>query len=165
MGPQEYASRSTCKALCDDATECRFIVWGWTPSESYYRCATFTSCATHSEYQDGDSSVFVKSQETAFTLAPTPAPTSASTSATPAPTPAPSAQAPAPTECGSCQACMANNGVCYGEAKSWCDLYPQYTWCGQRRLGSSGQLRARVFAQWRHQGKLLFINVFPLVDA
>merc|ERR1711948_255372 len=46
---------------------------------------------------------------------------------------------PAPTECGSCNGCLANNGVCYPETKLFCDLYPQYTWCGARRL--SGSLR------------------------
>jgi hypothetical protein len=42
-------------------------------------------------------------------------------------------------QCGSCNACLADNGVCYPESKGFCDLYPQYTWCGGRRL--SGNLR------------------------
>lgn len=87
-------------------------------------------------------------------LAPTPAPTPAptttrSTTLVPAPTPAPTpaalssstpqpstsaAPTPAPTapglECGSCTACMADNGVCYSTAQAWCNLYPQYQWCG-----------------------------------
>jgi hypothetical protein len=25
---------------------------------------------------------------------------------------------------------LANNGVCYQETKNYCDLYPQFTWCG-----------------------------------
>jgi hypothetical protein len=143
--PLEYEARSQCEAMCNGVTECQFMVWGWNPLENYYRCATFTSCATRSAYQDGDSSVFAKNHGTgstttappAPTLAPTPAP---SASPTPVPTPA-----PAPMECGSCQACMANNNVCYpGTTKSWCALYPQYTWCGQRRLtamASHGSLR------------------------
>merc|ERR1712056_175744 len=143
--PLEYEARSQCEAMCNGVTECQFMVWGWNPLENYYRCATFTSCATRSAYQDGDSSVFAKSHGTgstttappAPTLAPTPAP---SESPTPVPTPA-----PAPMECDSCQACMANNNVCYpGTTKSWCALYPQYTWCGHRRLtamASHGSLR------------------------
>lgn len=77
------------------------------------------------------------------TLAPTPAPTTSSIPSassvtttptlapapTPAPTPALTPAIPAP-ECGSCTACLANNGVCYPETKGFCDLYPQYTWCG-----------------------------------
>merc|ERR1711972_147970 len=145
--PLEYEARSTCEAVCNGVTECQFIVWGWNPSENYYRCATFTSCATRSTYQDGDDSVFAKSQGTgstttdppAPTIAPTPAPTPAS-STTPAPTPS-----PAPVDCGSCQACMADNGVCYpGTDKTFCDRYSLYTWCGQRRLiatASHGSLR------------------------
>merc|ERR1712083_1007094 len=73
------------------------------------------------------------------TLAPTPAPTTSSipsassVTTTPKPTPAPTpALTPATPalECGSCTACLANNGVCYPETKGFCDLYPQYTWCG-----------------------------------
>jgi hypothetical protein len=45
--------------------------------------------------------------------------------------------APALAQCGSCQACMANNNVCYpGTTKNWCDLYTQYTWCGQGHLAA-----------------------------
>jgi hypothetical protein len=33
-------------------------------------------------------------------------------------------------ECGSCTACMADNGVCYTTTQAWCNLYPQYQWCG-----------------------------------
>merc|ERR1712216_691122 len=54
---------------------------------------------------------------------PTPAPTPAATTA------ASSTAGPAPTECGSCNGCLASNGVCYPESKAFCDLYPQYTWC------------------------------------
>merc|ERR1712039_109887 len=77
----------------------------------------------------------------------------ASSTAAPAPTtPVPSTEAPttaapstdAPTaapiaQCGLCTGCLADNGVCYPESKGFCDLYPQYTWCGARRL--SGNLR------------------------
>jgi hypothetical protein len=60
--PLKYESRLTCEALCDESAKCQFIVWGWNPIESYYRCATFESCATRSAYHDGDPSVFQKSQ-------------------------------------------------------------------------------------------------------
>merc|ERR1711972_1041200 len=77
------------------------------------------------------------SQSTTVAPEPTAAPsTAASSTAAPVPAPAP---APAPTECGSCSGCLANNGVCYPESKAFCDLYPQYAWCGARRL--SGSLR------------------------
>merc|ERR1711972_1312683 len=79
----------------------------------------------------------------ASTVAPssssTPSSVSQSTTVAPEPTEAPTTAAPAPTECGSFNGCLANNGVCYPESKSFCDLYPQYTWCGARRL--SGSLR------------------------
>lgn len=70
------------------------------------------------------------------TLAPTPAPTAAPTPSptTAEPTAAPTTSAPAPAtpalECGECTACLANNGVCYPETQTFCNLYPQYTWCG-----------------------------------
>merc|ERR1712083_964263 len=78
----------------------------------------------------------------------TEAPSSSSSTAAPT-TAAPSTEAPsssssteAPsTECGSCSGCLANNGVCYAESKGFCDLYPQYKWCGERRLSSHGHLR------------------------
>lgn len=74
--------------------------------------------------------------------APTPAPVPSATTTPSAPTPAPSSQAPESQHCGSCQACMANNNVCYpGTTESWCDLYVQYTWCGQRRSAPHGSLR------------------------
>merc|ERR1712039_150191 len=67
----------------------------------------------------------------ASTVAPssssTPSSVSQSTTAAPA---ASSTAAPAPTECGSCSGCLASNGVCYPESKDFCDIYPQYTWCG-----------------------------------
>merc|ERR1711948_42452 len=89
------------------------------------------------------------STEAPTTAAPlTEAPSSAS-STTPVPsTEAPTTAAPstdAPTtaapiaQCGLCNGCLADNGVCYPESKGFCDLYPQYTWCGARRL--SGNLR------------------------
>merc|ERR1712050_108409 len=108
----------------------------------------------------GDSSSTVApSSESSTTPAPsTEAPTTAAPS-TEAPssasstTPAPSTEAPttaepsteAPTtaapiaQCGLCNGGLANNGVCYAESQGFCDLYPQYTWCGARRL--SGNLR------------------------
>merc|ERR1712083_895139 len=80
------------------------------------------------------------------TAAPsTEAPSSSSSTEAPsteAPTTAaPSTEAPASAECGSCSGCLANNGVCYAESKGFCDLYPQYKWCGERRLSSHGHLR------------------------
>merc|ERR1712072_520436 len=92
----------------------------------------------------------------ATTPAPTPAPTpsptpSPSSTTAAAPTPAPTTPAPetttpapapatAPEECGECTACMADNGVCYSQTQAFCDLYPQYRWCGP--LGGSKLTRA-----------------------
>merc|ERR1719422_2198918 len=59
---------------------------------------------------------------------PTPAPPTP-----PAPTPTPVTPAPTPppaVDCGSCTQCLANNGVCYTQPESWCNLYPTFTWCG-----------------------------------
>jgi hypothetical protein len=76
------------------------------------------------------------------TLATTPASTAASyhtvteapSSTTAAPTDAPTTPAPATAapglECGECTACLADNGVCYQETSTFCNLYPQYKWCG-----------------------------------
>merc|ERR1712187_325940 len=80
------------------------------------------------------SSTEVPSSTPSSTLAPS---TEASTTAAPS-TEAPTTAEPV-AQCGSCNACLANNGVCYPESKGFCDLYPQYTWCGGRRL--SGNLR------------------------
>jgi len=80
------------------------------------------------------SSTLAPLAETSTTTAPS---TEASTTAAPS-TEAPTTAQPI-LECGSCNACLANNGVCYPESKGYCDLYPQYTWCGGRRL--SGNLR------------------------
>merc|ERR1711988_339226 len=55
---------------------------------------------------------------------------SSASAATVSTTPATATAAPDAMECGSCSACMANNGVCYQQTKGFCDLYPQYTWCG-----------------------------------
>merc|ERR1712232_264294 len=68
------------------------------------------------------------------TPAPTPSPTPSPSSTTAAPTPAPTTPA-SPTatpalECGQCTACLADNGVCYSQGQAFCDLYPQYIWCG-----------------------------------
>merc|ERR1712087_273056 len=80
------------------------------------------------------SSTEAPSSASSSTLAPS---TEAPTTAAP-PTEAPTTAEPV-AQCGSCNACLADNGVCYPESKTFCDLYPQYTWCGGRRL--SGNLR------------------------
>merc|ERR1712187_499134 len=83
----------------------------------------------------GDSSSTVApSSESSTTPAPS---TEAPTTAEPS-TEAPTTAAPI-AQCGLCNGCLANNGVCYAESQGFCDLYPQYTWCGARRL--SGNLR------------------------
>jgi len=68
----------------------------------------------------------------ATTQSTTPAPTTAAptTAALESTTPASTTAAEGLAECGSCSGCLANNGVCYQQTKSFCDLYPQYTWCG-----------------------------------
>jgi hypothetical protein len=47
-----------------------------------------------------------------------------------APSPAPT-RAPVHKQCGSCNGCLARNGVCYPETKDHCDLYFSFTWCGE----------------------------------
>jgi len=58
--PLKYEDRSSCEALCNEDAKCQFMVWGWSPLESYYRCATFESCAMRHVYQDGHPWVFKK---------------------------------------------------------------------------------------------------------
>merc|ERR1712187_111207 len=61
------------------------------------------------------------------TLAPTPSPISTSAA------PSPSAEACVDTFSNQCSGCLASNKVCYSEAKSWCDQWSSYTWCGDER--------------------------------
>merc|ERR1712190_673626 len=90
-------------------------------------------CAASASTVAPSSSLTPSSVSQSTTASPsTEAPTTAAPS-TDAPTAAPIAQ------CGLCTGCLADNGVCYPESKGFCDLYPQYTWCGARRL--SGNLR------------------------
>merc|ERR1712087_997251 len=96
--------------------------------------ASASTVAPSSEPTTAMSSTEVPSSASSSTLAPS---TEAPTTAAP-PTEAPTTAEPV-AQCGSCNACLADNGVCYPESKTFCDLYPQYTWCGGRRL--SGNLR------------------------
>lgn len=117
--------------------------------EAFKNCADFKIAGspapspTPQTAQTTDSASTTASQ--AQTTAPTPQPR-------PTPTPEPSAASttgsPASTTrknegCvdllgNKCSACLANNNVCYGQDKEWCDLYPQYKWCGASLAQSSG---------------------------
>lgn len=54
---------------------------------------------------------------------------------TPPGPPTPPEPEPEPISCAdanghACRQCLASNGVCYPESKQWCDMYPQFDWCG-----------------------------------
>merc|ERR1712039_581293 len=119
-----------------------------------------TSALTTSEpveEEEEEASTSLPASLPSTTSTPVPAPTPVTTSS-PSPSPSSLATSPAPTptpttpasECGSCTACLANNGVCYSQTQAFCDLYPLYTWCGESGHVNLRQSAARKVVLNKH---------------
>merc|ERR1712072_199760 len=112
MGVQREQLRSRSGVLGVEPNHCG----------AHHTSASFHSGAHHTEHYASShtgSHHTVTEAPSSTTAAPTDAPT----------TPAPATVAPG-LECGECTACLADNGVCYQETSTFCNLYPQYKWCG-----------------------------------
>merc|ERR1719221_870285 len=52
----------------NENADCNFIVWGWNPAGSYYRCAGFKTCNNPVSYNDGDPNVYAKGDQKNYNL-------------------------------------------------------------------------------------------------
>merc|ERR1712151_1015890 len=63
-----YTTQARCEAQCNENADCNFIVWGWNPAGSYYRCAGFKTCNNPVSYNDGDPNVYAKGDQKNYNL-------------------------------------------------------------------------------------------------
>lgn len=129
------ASSQPSEEQCSRA--CSFIPSGVWPCKSEGPCKCDTTEAPTAMPTPYPSPVPTPMPTPMPTPYPSPRqPTSMPTSVPPA-TPLPTAT-PLTSNCVDyagkvCHACLANNNVCYTEPQEWCDMYPEFRWCGASR--------------------------------